>query len=247
MKKNFSGMIKFSKIRFSFPSGDSLKVIFDNFSLRIEESSFTAMIGKNGSGKSTLAKLAAGILKPEKGEILIDGYKTGSKNDLKKVRRLVGLTFQNPEEQLICTSVEREIAFELENFGVPPDEMRDIVENSLRYFKIGKYRKVVPYYLSAGEKQKVVLAASWAIKKKYLILDEPSSYLDPVSRKELVRLLKRMNSDGTAILFITQFPMETLEFERLLILNKGKIIFDGNPEEGIKNKKIMERSGFPKL
>lgn len=231
-------MIEVQDICYEYRAADNTAVCaLDRVSLQICEGEYVAIMGRNSSGKTTLARLLNALLRPQSGSIVIDQLSTTDDQNIIPIRQKVGMVFQNPDNQIVATTVEREIAFGLENLGVPPAEMQRIVDVMLERFELSEYRKYPPALLSGGEKQRLALAAIMAMAPKYLILDEPTSMLDPRSRRELLDFLLEMKAgnrqkrpeDQMAIILITQFPEEALEAERLLILDHGQLLFDAAP------------------
>lgn len=244
-------MISFQSISASYSDIQNEKVIFDDFSLTIQPGEFITIMGPNGSGKSTLAKLAVGLLPLNSGSILVDNLElTPHKHDnLTAIRRKIGFVFQNPEHQIIATSVEREIAFGLENIGVEREEMVARVDEMLKLFKLEKYRKSSPNLLSGGEKQRVALAGVMAMQPECIIFDEPSSLLDFQARLDLLNLMKTMHENPSGdsrrtIINFTQFSEEALFSDRLIILNHGQICFDGQPTEIFLQIEDLEKTGI---
>jgi len=207
----------------------------DNISLTIHDGEFMGIMGANGSGKTTLARCLNGLRLPTAGDVWVDELNTKEPANLTQIRRRVGMVFQNPENQIVSTTVEREIAFGLENLGVPHDEMHRIVNEMLAQFDLEKYRQHPPHLLSGGEMQRLALAAVMAMSPKYLVLDEPTSLLDPPTRKMVLKLINGIHSknreraERIATILITQFPEEALGCDRLLILQRGRIVFDDRP------------------
>ena len=237
-------MIQLKNVNFNY-SLTQAKVVtaLENIDLEFKEGEYVSIIGPNGSGKTTLARLLNGLLLPTSGEVLVDGLNSKIKEDLKLIRQKVGMVFQNPENQIITASVEREIAFGLENLNLPSEEIRERVDWVLSAFHLWEYKNSAPHSLSGGEKQRLAIASVLAMRPKYLILDEPTSLLDPEGRQMFNLLVKKLVADGkVTIINITQFPEEALLAERLLVLDQGKILMDGSPEkvfdEEIKLKEI---------
>ncbi|MBT3346329.1 MAG: ATP-binding cassette domain-containing protein [Gemmatimonadetes bacterium] len=191
-----------------------------------------ALMGANGSGKTSLVRCINGLLLPSSGSVTVDGLSTRQPQDLIQIRQQVGMVFQNPDDQLVTTSVETEIAFGLENNGVPSELMRQRVEEMLVAFSLDRYRHTPPHLLSGGERQRLAIAAAVALKPTYLLLDEPTALLDPVSRQELVLLIRQLCADeGVGILHVTQNAEETIHAHRLIVLHQGHLYRDGTPEE----------------
>jgi len=227
-------MISVQNLSLEFTSPSGTKQALSDLSFQIHDGEFVAIIGANGSGKTSLSRCLNGILTPTRGEVYIDGYSTRDRGHLLEIRRRVGLVFQNPDNQIISPTVEREIAFGLENLGIPRHEMRQRVAQMLQVFELETYRDHAPHLLSGGEKQRLALAAIVAMQPRHLIFDEPTSLLDYPSRLKFFATIDmlRQNRDHDSktpitILHVTQFPEETLLAERLLVLREGKIIMDG--------------------
>ncbi|MFH0930964.1 MAG: energy-coupling factor transporter ATPase [Candidatus Zixiibacteriota bacterium] len=239
-------MIELNQVTFdySLPEGKIINVL-ERLTLKFKEGEFVSIIGPNGSGKTTLAQLLNGLLIPCSGEVRIDGLNPEDKKNLRLIRQKVGMVFQNPDNQIITTSVEREIAFGLENLNRPYDEIREKVEWALSAFHLWEYKNSPPHKLSGGEKQRVAIAAVLAMRPKYLILDEPTSLLDPEGREMLNLLIRKLAGEGKiTILNITQFPEEALLAQRLLVLDKGKVVLDGTPEEVFKEIEKLKNIGL---
>ncbi len=204
----------------------------DHISLKLKEGQSVAILGSNGSGKTTLIKLLNALLVPHAGRVLVDGLDTQDKTTHRSVRQKVGMVFQNPDNQIISTSVEREIAFGLENLALPYDEMKTRVQRALKYFNLEQYRNHPPHKLSGGEKQKVALAAVLSMRPKYLVLDEPTSLLDPLGTDEVISLIRMLcEEQNVTVIHVTQFPEEAAIAERVLVMNQGRIELDGSPLE----------------
>ena len=241
-------MIEIKDLYFTY-NGDTEKknYVLSGIDLRIESGEFVTIMGSNGSGKSSLALCIKGILKPASGNILIDGIDIPNDKFSENIRRDIGIVFQNPDNQFISTSVERELAFGLENLGIPRDEMERRINEQMEKFNITKFRNSSPDKLSGGEKQRVSLSSVLVTNPKCIIIDEATSYLDPAGRKYIMDFLKNEfllnKSSGFTILLITQFPSETLISDRLIIMDKGKIIKDGKPDEVFRNVKELQEIG----
>ncbi|HIE03529.1 MAG TPA: ATP-binding cassette domain-containing protein, partial [Candidatus Latescibacteria bacterium] len=215
--------------------------ILRRVSLEIGEGERIAILGPNSSGKTTLALCIVGLLRPTEGQVLVDGLST-----LKgpyEVRRRVGLAFQNPDSQIVSAVVEREVAFGLENLGLQPPEMRRRVSEALERFGLSGYRLLPPHKLSGGEKARLVLASLWAMRPRYLILDEPMSFLDPEGRKEVERAVDELSEEGTSVIWITQRPEEALKAERVVVLFRGELVAEGPPRE-VLNPEVLPRWGL---
>jgi energy-coupling factor transporter ATPase len=239
-------MIEFDQVSYHYKLEEESSVLaLDQMNLRFQEGEFVSIIGPNGSGKSTLAKLLPALILPETGNVQVDGLDTKDKNAQRMIRQKVGMVFQNPDTQIISTSVEREIAFGLENLALPCPEMNERVEWALDYFHLGRYRKHPPHKLSGGEKQRVALAAVLCMRPRYLILDEPTSLLDPHGRWEIMSLVQDLFREGNiTVIHITQFPEEAMSADRILVMDKGRIVMDDTPTRIFKQRKLLEKIGL---
>jgi len=225
--------------------------ILKPINLTIQPGESIAMMGPNGSGKTTLVRCLNGLLQPSDGLVRVDGMNPADEHQLFEIRKRVGLIFQNPENQIVSSTVEREIAFGLENIGVPREVMLKIVNQMLSEFNLSQYRQHPPHLLSGGEKQRLAIAAVMAMQPRYLILDEPTSLLDPVNREKILRLLKQLHSPlkesasaSLATILITQFPEEALIAERLIVMEKGEVLLDGPPNSLFKNVQQFKKMGL---
>jgi len=244
-------MIKLKNIVFEYESDnpETNNRALDNINLEIREGEYVSIMGHNNSGKTTLARCLNALFIPTQGDVIVDDMVTSNLDNISSIRRKVGMVFQNPENQIVSTTVEREIAFGLENLGVPTEIMHQVVNGTLIRFRLQQYQKHPPHLLSGGEKQRLALAAVMAMNPKYLILDEPTSMLDPQGRKELLDLLSEIKEDNrnkkttdqVTLILITQFAEETLESDRLIIMDKGKIVFDDAPDIVFQNVEQLKK------
>ncbi|MFW5986470.1 MAG: energy-coupling factor transporter ATPase [Halanaerobiales bacterium] len=207
-----------------------------NIDLSIEAGEYVAIIGANGSGKSTLAKLLNVLLVPTAGEIYIDGLKTAHQEKRWKIRQKVGMVFQNPDNQLVATSVEDDIAFGPENLGIPSPEIRERVSRSLEIVGMTGYEKHSPHNLSGGQKQRVAIAGILAMEPTCIVLDEPTAMLDPRGRKEVVDTIANLNcKKEITVVYITHYMEEACQANRIMVMDDGKIIISGSPQEVFSN------------
>ncbi len=227
-------MIKIDNISFTYANCETTgRRILNNISLTIGPGESIALMGPNGSGKTTFARCLNGLLLPTSGTVTVNGLPTNDVNNLPEIRRQVGMVFQNPDNQIVSATVEREIAFGLENLGLPRTEMREIVNKMLADFELTEYRKKSPHYLSGGEKQRLAMAAVLAMRPSCLVLDEPTSLLDPKSRRDILEIIKQLHrrkDKPVTTLLITQFPDEALTADRLIIFHNGEIFMDDKPD-----------------
>ena len=223
-------MIKIDNLVFRY--AESLDNVIDNVSVNIEKGSFTAVLGHNGSGKSTLAKHTNAILLPLGGAVYVEDMDTKDENLLIKIRQTVGMVFQNPDNQIVATIVEDDVAFAPENIGVPPKEIRERVDQSLKAVGMSKFYKEAPHLLSGGQKQRIAIAGVLAMRPKYIVLDEPTAMLDPVGRREVLSTLKKLNKEqGMTVVLITHNMDEAVLADRVIVMDNGHIEMDGTPKD----------------
>ena len=230
-------LIKFDNVSFSYQTTDendnpvSIPVL-KNFNLSIEQGSFVAILGHNGSGKSTVAKLTNGILFADSGTVTVNGKVAKNDDSIYDIRRDAGMVFQNPDNQIVSSIVEEDVAFGVENLGVPADECRKRVDDALKTVGMYEYRLKTPSKLSGGQKQRVAVAGIIAMKPKCIILDEPTAMLDPNGRKEVIDTVMKLNKEeGITIVLITHYMDEAVKADRVVVMDNGKIMLDGTPRE----------------
>ncbi len=222
-------MIRVEKLSFSYPDTPPALHSID---LEINPGDAIALIGANGSGKTTLARCLNGLHIPQEGQVLVDELTTNAPTQLGAIRQRVGMIFQNPDDQLVSTTVADELAFGLENLALPTDEISQRVEDALAGFGLKGYRDTPPHRLSGGEKQRLAIAAVVAMRPSYIVLDEPTALLDPQSRRHVSELLQSLRSEyGIATILITQSPEEAARADRLVILHQGRLYGDSSPSE----------------
>lgn len=234
-------MIKAENVHFSY--GD--KEILKGVSLDIKEGEFISILGHNGSGKSTFAKLINGILTTKVGKITVDGLDVSNEDNLFDVRKLVGMVFQNPDNQIVSAIVEEDVAFAPENLGVEPTEIRKRVDESLKAVNMYDYRLHAPSQLSGGQKQRVAIAGIIAMRPKYIVLDEPTAMLDPSGRVEVLQTIKKLKEDfGITIILITHYMEEAVQSDRVVVIDDGKILLDGTPKDVFSYYDILKKVGL---
>jgi energy-coupling factor transport system ATP-binding protein len=213
-------------------AGNNGKTALHDITLTIHQGEYIGLIGLNGSGKSTLARLLNGLIKPTTGKVKVNGMDTRSPKQLMEIRRLVGMVFQNPDNQIVCPVVEEEIAFGPENLGLDSDEIQKRIDWALHIVGLEELKSHAPHLLSGGQKQKLAIASVLVMLPDYLIMDEPSSMLDPLGRKELLEHLKILNKQkGITIIFISHNLEDLIQADRLVILDKGSIYLQGTPRD----------------
>ena len=227
-------MIQTDALSFSYPveEGQRRTTALDNVTLSIEKGSFVVVLGHNGSGKSTLAKHMNAVLLPSGGAVYVEGMDTKKEELLLEIRRRVGMVFQNPDNQIVATVVEEDVAFALENLGVPPDEMRRRVDESMKMAGIYEFRERAPHNLSGGQKQRVAIAGVVAMRPDCLILDEATAMLDPRGREQVMQTIHYLNKNmGITVVSITHYMEEAAKADRVLVMSKGKVVLEGTPKE----------------
>ena len=214
-------------------------------SLEIERGSFTVILGHNGSGKSTLAKMLNGLNKPTSGDIFVDGINTKDEDREIEVKRKVGMVFQNPDNQIIASIVEEDVAFGPENLGVPPKEIKERVNDALKAVDMLEFKESTPHRLSGGQKQRIAIAGIIAMTPQCLVLDEPTAMLDPKGRAEIIETLIRLNKEkGITVVLITHYMEEAQNADRVLVMNDGEIIADDVPKVIFSDVERLKRVGL---
>ena len=205
---------------------------------------FVALIGHNSSGKSTLAKLSNGLIKPDSGEVISVGLPTADESKLIEIRKNVGLVFQNPDNQTVATIVEDDVAFGPENLNLPQPEIRERVDRALETVNMSDRKTSIVANLSGGQKQLIAIAGVLALRPRMIILDEATSLLDPKGRKKVLKRITNLNQQGIGIVMITHRMEEVLLADRAIALEKGKVIFDGRPNDLFVNRELLVRAGL---
>jgi len=206
-------------------------VALRDINLEIERGEYMVIIGHNGSGKTTLAKHLNALLMPTKGDVWVKGMNTKDPSHLREIRSTVGMVFQVPDDQFAATVVEEDVAFGLENLGVPHEEIRERVDWALEIVDMLPFRNRAPHLLSAGQKQRVAIAGVMAMKPECLVLDESTTLLDPAGRREVLEVVRRLNGEGITVVAITHFMHEAVWADRVIVLERGRIVMEGPPRE----------------
>lgn len=213
------------------PQGGFIKAL-QGVSLEVKDGEFLVVIGHNGSGKSTLAKHFNALLLPYQGSVTVNGMDTRNKENLWEIRRQVGMVFQNPDNQLIATTVEEDVAFGPENLGIEPTMIRSLVDDAIASVGLTPHKARAPHLLSGGQKQRVAIAGVVAMRPKYLVLDEPTAMLDPSGRKEVMDTITRLNKEeGLTVIHITHFMEEAVSADRVIVMEEGQIVLEGTPRQ----------------
>ena len=227
-------MIKTENLIYEYRSliDEDIQRAVNNINIEVKTGEFLVILGHNGSGKSTLAKLMNGLLMPKSGTVQVMGMDTQDENQIWNIRERAGMVFQNPDNQIVATIVEEDVAFGPENLGVPAEEIRKRVDQSLEIVEMTEYKKHAPHLLSGGQKQRVAIAGILAMNPDCIIFDEPTAMLDPNGRIEVMNTIKRLNKkENKTIVLITHYMDEAVEADRILIMEKGKIVMEGTPKE----------------
>ena len=226
-------------------SYDKKNKAIKELSLSVEKGEYIDIIGHNGSGKSTLARLFNALLKPDSGEIIVDGFSSQNKKDLFEIRKRVGVVFQNPDNQIVASIVEDDVAFGPENLGVKRQEIGERIEFALKSVGMEEFRKKSPTRLSGGQKQRIAIAGVLALKPEILILDEATAMLDPQGRKEILEVIDRLNKEqGVTVIAITHYMEEVVSADRVYVLDDGVVALTGTPREIFKEKKVIKALGL---
>ncbi len=238
-------IIEVKNVTFEYSDGDQQKTVIKDFSLDIKRGSFTVILGHNGSGKSTLAKLMNGLYKPTCGNVFVDGIDTTDEKHEIEIKRRVGIVFQNPDNQLVASIVEEDVAFGPENLGLAPDIIRERVDEALKSVGMYEFRKSTPHHLSGGQKQRIAIAGIIAMKPECIVLDEPTAMLDPKGRAEIMWAVERLNREnGITVVLITHFMEEAQNADRVIVMDDGKIIADSTPKDVFSNVEQLKNVGL---
>ena len=238
--------IKFDNVSFAYDSEEEQPIrAVNDFSLAVPEGQFMAILGHNGCGKSTVAKLVNGILVPTKGKVTVAGMDTSDEDKTVDIRRNVGMVFQNPDNQIVATIVEDDVAFGPENLGVEPSEIRKAVDAALKAVGMYEFRKREPHRLSGGQKQRVAIAGIIAMNTKCIVMDEPTAMLDPQGRKEVIDTVMKLNKEfGITVILITHFMDEAVKADRVVVMDDGCIALDSTPKQVFKNVEKIKALGL---
>ena len=236
-------IIEFKDVCFKYDE-DGAEVI-NNLNLDFYEGQFTCVLGHNGSGKSTMAKLINALTIPTSGQVVTFGYDTADENNEVNIRRKVGMVFQNPDNQIVATIVEDDVAFGPENLGVPREEIRRRVDEALNVVDMYEYRRHEPHRLSGGQKQRVAIAGIIAMRTNCIVLDEPTAMLDPKGRREVMNALYKLKTDlGISVILVTHFMDEAVNADRVIVMNDGNVALDGTPSEVFRQTELLKSMGL---
>ena len=231
--------------RYSKEQGDdNLCPAIDYVSIEIKRGEYIAIAGSNGSGKSTLARCLNGLLLPTEGEILVDGMDTNDDDLIWDIRKKIGMVFQNPDNQIVSSMVEDEVAFGPENIGIENPELRKRVDNALKSVGMYEYRNREAHKLSGGQKQRIAIAGAVAMRPDCIVFDEPTAMLDPKGRSQVMKVIRELNDQGITIILITHFMEEVAEADRVLVMKSGKLLADSVPEDVFADTNLIESAGL---
>ena len=239
-KEGETGLIEIQNVSYAYE--DAAAKALNNVSLTINDGEFVAVVGHNGSGKSTLAKHLNALLLPTEGKVLVDGMDTADEADTLSIRQRVGMVFQNPDNQLVTTIVEEDVAFGPENIGVPGNEIRTRVDRALAAVGMEKYAHSAPNMLSGGQKQRIAIAGMLAMQPKVPVLDEATAMLDPKGRRDIIDLVTKLHKEnGITVVMITQYMEEAIGADRVAVMSGGELILEGTPKEVFSQDELLHK------
>ena len=242
-----SRIIEVKNLSYTYPNeeGKVNKPALDDISFNIDQGEFVGIIGHNGSGKSTLSKLLNAIILPTSGDVIVANMNTKKEENIWTIRQTAGMVFQNPDNQLVATIVEDDVAFGPENLGVPPKEIRKRVNEALKTVAMEQYKTKKPHQLSGGQKQRIAIAGILAMEPDCIIFDEPTAMLDPSGRKEVMQTIKKLNQEKKmTVLHITHYMSELTKADRIMVMDQGKIVMQGSPREIFSQVKALKAIGL---
>lgn len=225
-------MIKTENLIYSYEYEQESTTVLNSIDIEIKKGSFVSILGHNGSGKSTLVKTFNAIYIPKSGTVTVDGMDTKDEDKTFDIRKKVGMVFQNPDNQIVATIVEEDVAFGPENLGIESSEIRKRVDEALNIVDMRAYASNAPHHLSGGQKQRIAIAGIIAMSPEYIVLDESTAMLDPKGRKDVINTVKKLNKDyGMTVILITHYMEEAALSDRIIVLESGKVVSDGTPKE----------------
>ncbi len=243
-----SNIVEFHNVTFRYDADEGEQQpepAIRDFTFNVKKGEFVAILGHNGSGKSTVAKLSNSVFIPNEGQVLVNGMDTADENLAYEIRKTVGVVFQNPDNQIVASIVEEDVAFGPENLGLPREEIRKRVDDSLKAVGMYEYRHHEPHKLSGGQKQRVAIAGIIAMRPECIFLDEPTAMLDPQGRKEVMETVMKLNTDyGMSVVFITHFMEEAALADRVAVINNSRLLLDGTPKEVFRQEKLLRSVGL---
>ena len=247
MNMNDELMIKLENVTYEYKSyiDDSMQIAVNNVNVEVKKGEFLVILGHNGSGKSTMAKMMNGLLLPTHGEVYVMDMNTKDEDKIWDIRSKAGVVFQNPDNQIVATIVEEDVAFGPENLGIPPAEIRKRVDEALEIVEMSEYKKHAPHLLSGGQKQRVAIAGILAMNPDCIIFDEPTAMLDPNGRLEVMKTIRKLNeNEGKTIILITHYMEEAVKADRIIVMSQGEIAMEGTPREVFKQVEKVKKLGL---
>ena len=238
------GIVEIKNATYSYTGENSINPALSGITMSVKKGEYVAVIGRNGSGKSTFAKLINALLLPESGSVTVNGMDTKDESKIWDIRKCAGMVFQNPDNQIIATIVEEDVAFGPENMGVDPVEIRKRVDAALAEVGMSEYSHHAPHMLSGGQKQRVAIAGVLAMQPDILVFDEPTAMLDPEGREEVLSTIKRLHGEGKTIIYITHYMEEALLADRVYVLAGGRIVLSGSPREVFSDRERIQKCGL---
>ncbi len=233
--------LEMENVTFSYAEG---KTAVKDLSLSVEKGEFVCLLGKNGSGKSTVAKMINGLLTPDKGTVKVFGLNSKEKENLFEIRKRAGMVFQNPDNQMVASIVEDDLAFGPENIGIPREEISNRIDYALSAVGMEKFKHSTPTRLSGGQKQRIAIAGVLALKPEILILDESTSMLDPAGREEVMAVIKKLNESGITVIDITHYMDEAVDADKVFVISNGTVVMQGTPKEVFSQTNEIESYGL---
>ena len=240
-------MIEVKNVSYEYNSfsDEKIHLAIKDINIDVNKGEHLVILGHNGSGKSTLAKMMNGLLLPSSGDVYVNGMNTKDEEHTWDIRETAGMVFQNPDNQIVATIVEEDVAFGPENQGVPPLEIRERVDEALRIVEMTEYKDHAPHLLSGGQKQRVAIAGILAMRPECIILDEPTAMLDPIGRREIINTIKKLNKEeNKTIIHITHYMDEAVEADRILVMEEGEIVMEGTPREIFSQVELVKKHGL---
>ncbi len=240
-------MIEVKNVSYEYNSfsDEKIHLAIKDINIDVNKGEHLVILGHNGSGKSTLAKMMNGLLLPSSGDVYVNGMNTKDEEHTWDIRETAGMVFQNPDNQIVATIVEEDVAFGPENQGVPPLEIRERVDEALRIVEMTEYKDHAPHLLSGGQKQRIAIAGILAMRPECIILDEPTAMLDPIGRREIINTIKKLNKEeNKTIIHITHYMDEAVEADRILVMEEGEIVMEGTPREIFSQVELVKKHGL---
>lgn len=237
-------IVEANDVKYSYAGENNITIALSGITMSVKKGEFVAIIGHNGSGKSTFAKHINALFLPEAGSVMVNGMDTNDESKVWDIRKSAGMVFQNPDNQLVATIVEEDVAFGPENMGVPPAEIRERVDKALEQVNMSAFKDRAPHMLSGGQKQRVAIAGVLAMHPDIIVFDEPTAMLDPEGRAEVIDTITTLNEQGKTIILITHYMEEALFADRVFVMTGGQVVLSGTPREVFASESAIEKAGL---